>query len=145
MGLRLPRASIEYCSRCNWMLRSAWMQQELLTTFNGTLTEVSLQPNHEGKGIFVVRVRVAGPVAGSEDEYDVWDRETCGRFPEAKELKQAVRDLVEPGRLLGHSDDNIGEGGGESGGTDNAKSASGRSAFGRLLNLIRRGEMNTNR
>ena len=49
-----PRVAIEYCTRCNWMLRSAWMAQELLTTFNGTIGEVALIPNHEEGGIFQV-------------------------------------------------------------------------------------------
>jgi selenoprotein W-related protein len=31
-------------------------------------------------------------------------RRSVGRFPEAKELKQLVRDRVAPGRHLGHSD-----------------------------------------
>lgn len=38
--VRTPSLGIEYCSRCNWMLRSAWLGQELLTTFNASLAEV---------------------------------------------------------------------------------------------------------
>uniref|UniRef100_A0A7S0NPF3 Selenoprotein W n=1 Tax=Calcidiscus leptoporus TaxID=127549 RepID=A0A7S0NPF3_9EUKA len=95
---RLPRVSIEYCSQCNWMLRSAWLSQELLTTFNGTIREVALQPNHAGGGVFVVSV------ADEEGEAVVWDRREQERFPEAKELKQLVRDVLQPGRSLGHSD-----------------------------------------
>ena len=34
----------------------------------------------------------------------VWDRKTDGGFPEAKVLKQKVRDVVDPERDLGHSD-----------------------------------------
>jgi selenoprotein W-related protein len=34
----------------------------------------------------------------------VWSRKDAGRFPEAKELKQLVRDEVAPGRDLGHVD-----------------------------------------
>ena len=33
---------------------SPWMAQELLTTFNGTIGEVALVPNHEIGGIFEV-------------------------------------------------------------------------------------------
>src|SRR5262249_38692095 len=28
-----PRIEIEYCTQCRWLLRAAWMAQELLTTF----------------------------------------------------------------------------------------------------------------
>lgn len=34
----------------------------------------------------------------------LWDRKTDGGFPETKELKRRVRDVVEPGRDLGHVD-----------------------------------------
>jgi selenoprotein W-related protein len=39
-----PRLEIEYCTRCRWLLRAAWMAQELLTTFEAELGEVALQP-----------------------------------------------------------------------------------------------------
>lgn len=31
---RAPRVEIEYCTQCRWLLRAAWMAQELLTTFS---------------------------------------------------------------------------------------------------------------
>ncbi|KAK2072214.1 hypothetical protein P8C59_006585 [Phyllachora maydis] len=34
----------------------------------------------------------------------LWDRKTDGGFPETKELKRRVRDVIEPGRHLGHVD-----------------------------------------
>lgn len=34
----------------------------------------------------------------------LWDRKVDGGFPETKELKRRVRDVVEPGRDLGHVD-----------------------------------------
>ncbi len=37
-------------------------------------------------------------------EHVLWDRNVDGGFPETKELKRRVRDLVEPGRGLGHVD-----------------------------------------
>lgn len=46
-------------------------------------------------------------------EYLVWDRRLDGGFPETKVLKRRVRDLVEPGKGLGHVDHGRGgEGGG---------------------------------
>ena len=34
----------------------------------------------------------------------LWDRKADGGFPETKELKRRVRDVIEPGRDLGHVD-----------------------------------------
>ena len=86
------RVEIEYCTQCRWMLRAAWLAQELLTTFEDDLAEVALVP---GKGgVFEVRV----------DDETVWTRETERAFPQPKELKQRVRDVIAPGRSLGHSD-----------------------------------------
>jgi hypothetical protein len=34
----------------------------------------------------------------------IWDRKAEGGFPEAKVLKQRVRNHLQPGRNLGHSD-----------------------------------------
>ncbi|KAE8227016.1 hypothetical protein CF326_g7625 [Tilletia indica] len=34
----------------------------------------------------------------------LWDRKTEGRFPEPKELKQKIRDIIAPAQSLGHSD-----------------------------------------
>lgn len=83
---------IEYCTQCRWLLRAAWLAQELLTTFESDLGRVSLVPG--SGGIFVVRL----------DDEILFSRKEAGRFPEAKELKQLVRDRIAPGKSLGHSD-----------------------------------------
>lgn len=88
-----PNVSITYCRLCGWLLRAAWMGQELLSTFAEELGSVTLEPNDIG-GVFEVRV----------DGKLVWSRAEQGRFPEIKELKQLVRDHVAPGRDLGHVD-----------------------------------------
>jgi selenoprotein W-related protein len=88
------RVLIRYCTQCRWLLRSAWMAQELLSTFERELQEVALAPGTGG--IFEVWVG---------DEL-IWSFSTQRRFPEIKELKQLVRDRVAPGRDLGHSDRN---------------------------------------
>lgn len=87
-----PRVTISYCTQCNWMLRAAWMAQELLQTFGQDLGEVALIPGTGG--IFVIAV----------NDKTIWDRKTDGGFPEAKVLKQKLRDVVWPERDLGHSD-----------------------------------------
>jgi len=86
------RVEIEYCTQCHWLLRAAWAAQELLTTFEQDLREVALVPGVGG--VFEVRV----------DGVTVWSRRGEGRFPEPKELKQRIRDLVAPDRDLGHAD-----------------------------------------
>lgn len=87
-----PRIEIVYCTQCRWLLRAAWLAQELLTTFSDEAGEVALVPGTGG--VFEVRVG---------DEL-IWSRATAGRFPEAKELKQLVRDRIAPDKPLGHSD-----------------------------------------
>jgi selenoprotein W-related protein len=86
------RVEIHYCTRCHWLLRAAWMAQELLTTFEDEIGELALVPGAGG----IYEVRVDGEV--------VWSRAEHGRFPEPKELKQLVRDRIAPGRDLGHAD-----------------------------------------
>lgn len=87
-----PRIEIRYCTLCRWMLRAAWLAQELLSTFDGELGEVALVPASKGE----FRILVNG--------VQVWDRVADEGFPEAKEIKQRVRDLIAPERDLGHAD-----------------------------------------
>jgi selenoprotein W-related protein len=89
---RTPRIEIEYCTECRWLLRAAWMAQELLTTFSTDIGEIALIPG--AGGVFAIRI--------GDDA--VWSRAENGRFPEIKELKQIVRDRITPGMDLGHSD-----------------------------------------
>lgn len=87
-----PRVAITYCTQCNWLLRSAWMAQELLSTFRDDLGEVALVPASGG----AFRIEI-GPVL-------VWERQRDGGFPDVKALKQRVRDHLDPARDLGHID-----------------------------------------
>mmetsp|Transcript_19352 Transcript_19352/g.32830 ORF Transcript_19352/g.32830 Transcript_19352/m.32830 type:complete len:155 (+) Transcript_19352:81-545(+) len=95
--IRKPIVEIEYCTGCKWLARSAWYAQELLTTFEKDLGKVVLVPNLEEGGDFRVRV----------DDKLVWDRKdkaTPG-FPEAKLMKQVIRDAIAPQMDLRHSED----------------------------------------
>lgn len=87
-----PVVTITYCTQCNWLLRAAWMAQELLQTFGTDLGGVQLAPGTGG--IFEVRL----------GDVPVWERKRDGGFPDARTLKQRVRDIIDPGRDLGHSD-----------------------------------------
>ncbi|MDO8825180.1 SelT/SelW/SelH family protein [Methylophaga sp.] len=84
--------TITYCTQCRWMLRAAWMAQELLSTFDGEITELTLKPGTGG--VFEV----------TADSELVWSRKQEGRFPDITELKQRVRDVIAPEQDLGHSD-----------------------------------------
>jgi selenoprotein W-related protein len=86
------QVEIIYCTQCRWLLRAAWLAQELLTTFESDLQAVSLQPGTGG----IFEVRLNGEV--------IFSRKQAERFPESKELKQLIRDRIDPQRDLGHSE-----------------------------------------
>lgn len=69
------------------------MAQELLQTFKDDLGGVTLVPGEIG-GVFEITL----------DDTLLWERKRDGGFPDAKELKQRVRDIIEPSRDLGHLD-----------------------------------------
>ena len=91
-----PQVTIAYCTQCNWLLRSSWMAQELLSTFSTELGSVTLVPGTGG--IFEIRL----------DDDLVWERKRDGGFPDIRDLKKMVRDRIDPERDLGHID-RIGE------------------------------------
>lgn len=86
------KVTITYCAQCNWLLRSGWMAQELLSTFSEELDEVTLRRGTGG----IFEIDCDGEL--------IWERKRDGGFPDAKTLKQRVRDRIEPGRDLGHID-----------------------------------------
>lgn len=86
------RVEIEYCTQCRWLMRAAWMAQELLTTFQDELAEVALVPGTGG----IFEVRTGGFV--------VWSRAVQSGFPEIKDLKQRLRDRIAPEKQLGHTE-----------------------------------------
>jgi len=88
-----PVITIEYCPKCGWLLRAAYMAQEILTTFAEDVKAVSLRPA-EVSGSYIIYC----------DEEKIFDRKERGRFPEIKELKQLIRDKAAPGKSLGHSE-----------------------------------------
>lgn len=87
-----PTITITYCTQCNWLLRSGWMAQELLSTFG------------EGLGLVALKPSSGGAFAIDYDGETIWERRRDGGFPDVKTLKQLVRDRLDPGRDLGHID-----------------------------------------
>ncbi|WP_419209395.1 SelT/SelW/SelH family protein [Photobacterium leiognathi subsp. mandapamensis] len=83
---------IYYCRQCNWMLRSTWMTQELLHTFSEEIQTISLHPDTGRR--FEIHC----------NSQLIWERKADGGFPDAKQLKQRIRDVIDPERDLGHVD-----------------------------------------
>ncbi|WP_426033715.1 SelT/SelW/SelH family protein [Cypionkella sp. TWP1-2-1b2] len=90
--IKRPVITLAYCTQCNWLLRTAWMAQELLSTFGQDIASVTLIPATGG----MFQITLDGEV--------IWDRKEMGGFPDVKVLKQMVRDRVWPERDLGHID-----------------------------------------
>ncbi len=90
--------------------------QELLQTFGTSIGEVALLP--VAGGTFTITMTFsannradadaqASPSSeGSAKVTDtvIWDRKLDGGFPETKELKNRVRNIIDPDRDLGHID-----------------------------------------
>lgn len=87
-----PALSITYCTQCNWLLRAAWMASEVLSTFSLEMDSVTLVPGTGG----IFEIHLDGTL--------IWERKRDGGFPDVKQLKQLVRDRIDPDRDLGHID-----------------------------------------
>ena len=81
-----PRIVIRYCTQSRWLLRAAWLAQELLSTFGTDLGEVALAPGTGG--VFEI----------AYDDETIWERKADGGFPDAKTLKRRLRDRLDPSR-----------------------------------------------
>ena len=87
-----PRIEIHYCTQCRFILRANWVAQELLMTFDNKIGELALIPSIDGEFIIIC------------DGVEIFSRKKEGRFPDSKELKQLIRDMIDPNKSLGHSD-----------------------------------------
>ncbi len=85
-----PRLEIEYCTQCRFVLRAAWLAQEVLLTFGSAIGEVALIPGSGGR----FEVRLDGEV--------LFSRPPQGHFPEPREIKKLIRDRIAPGMVIGH-------------------------------------------
>ncbi|KAJ6629191.1 Rdx family-domain-containing protein [Mycena sp. CBHHK59/15] len=100
--LETTTVTIEFCDRCRWLHRASWVQTELLLTFPPpAIGCIALLPRNSDETAGRFRVWVS---MGHEPPHLAWDRKVDGGFPELKVLKQRIRDIVQPGKSLGHSD-----------------------------------------
>ena len=74
-----PSISIEYCTVCKFGGRAAWLAQELLNAHETAIAAIALVPGRGG----IFEVRIDGELAFSY--------EAEGRFPEPRDLKDALR------------------------------------------------------
>jgi len=103
-----PAIVIEFCHKCRWLHRATWIQTELFVTFPPpVLKSITLIPLNtpETGGRFRVWLFTKAKENSSCSSVElVWDRKTQNGFPELKDLKQRIRDRIQPGTSLGHSD-----------------------------------------
>jgi selenoprotein W-related protein len=85
-----PRVEITYCTKCRFLLRAAWLAQELLTSFEAELGAVTLVPGSGG----IFEVTLGGEVIATNRE--------GAPMPGVRDVKRAVRDRVAPDRAIGH-------------------------------------------
>lgn len=85
-----PRIAITYCTKCKFMLRAAWLAQELLTTFSDELGEVAIVPSSGG----IFEVTLNGEIIASNRE--------GASMPDPAAVKRTVRDRIAPDRKIGH-------------------------------------------
>lgn len=84
------RVEIRYCTRCRFMLRAAYLAQELLSAFESELDEVALVPSSSG----ILEVALDGETIASNRD--------ANRMPDAGEVKRLLRDRIAPDRKIGH-------------------------------------------
>ena len=85
-----PRVEITYCTKCRFLLRAAWMAEELLTTFGAELGEVALRPGSGG----IFEVALDGTVVATNRDH--------APTPDPADVKRAIRDRISPSRKIGH-------------------------------------------
>ena len=83
---------IQFCTQCGLLPRASWMMQEILTTFQDEILSVTLTP--KSGGIFEIFL----------DKEKIYSRSDFGGFLDIKDIKKLIRDKINPGKSLGHTD-----------------------------------------
>ncbi|PIJ50346.1 selenoprotein W-related protein [Erwinia sp. OLTSP20] len=85
-----PAITIRYCVQCNWLLRAAWIAQELPNSFADELASVTLKP--ATGGVYEI----------TANQQLIWERKRDGGFPDAATLKQRLCALYFPDKAPAH-------------------------------------------
>ena len=72
------RLEIEFCTKCRFGGRAFFLARELFDQRPELFAEIALLPSTDG--VFTVRYEGA----------DIWDYKSAGRFPDPKEVREAV-------------------------------------------------------
>ncbi|MDA1338582.1 MAG: SelT/SelW/SelH family protein [Proteobacteria bacterium] len=84
--------TIKFCIKCGWLMRAAWMAQEIINTYVNDIESVCLVPGEDGNfEIFC-------------NDKAIFLRHDEGKFIEITEIKKRIRDMIDPERSLGHID-----------------------------------------
>eukprot|EP00934_Nitzschia_sp_Nitz4_P006943 Nitzschia sp. Nitz4//scaffold79_size90958//6264//7316//NITZ4_005007-RA/size90958-augustus-gene-0.166-mRNA-1//1//CDS//3329558195//6933//frame0 len=79
LGAPEPTVTIHYCTGCNWLLRAAYLGQEIFTEFTGKINSVTLAPSVGGRFTIELNNEI------------IFDRATEGRFPDVLEVYSLIR------------------------------------------------------
>jgi selenoprotein W-related protein len=72
------RLEIEFCTKCRFQGRAFWLARELFDVVPELVAEIALVPS--SGGVFTVRF----------DGTSVWELASEGRFPEPKDIREAM-------------------------------------------------------
>ena len=72
------RLEIEFCTKCRFQGRAFWLARELFDVVPELVKEIALIP--ASGGMFTVRY----------DGASVWELASAGRFPEPKDIREAM-------------------------------------------------------
>jgi selenoprotein W-related protein len=72
------RLEIEFCTKCRFQGRAFWLARELFDVVPDLVSEIVMVPS--SGGVFAVRY----------DGATVWDTSAAGRFPEPKDVREAM-------------------------------------------------------
>lgn len=83
---------IRFCPKCKWLFRATWISQELFSTFESDLDSIKLVQSDSG--IFEVYC----------NKNIIFSRQVEKGFIDIAIIKQRLRDIIDPERDLGHTD-----------------------------------------
>lgn len=95
-GVSTPGIAVTYSTEMGGMLRATYVLTEIMSTFNEQVNSFSFIPNRINTTEDIFTIALDGVV--------IWDYQDKGAYPPMPELKQTIRDRIDPTKNLGHSD-----------------------------------------